>query len=127
MSVRTARKLRKTMTEPERKLWFELRDSRLDGIKFRRQHPLGPYVLDFFCEAHKLAVEVDGGDHVDRATADATRTAWLNAHGCRVLRFWNNDVMQNLPGVLETIRAALTAAPHPRALARLPLPKGEGK
>lgn len=126
MSVKTARRLRRTMTEPERLLWSKLRDSQLDGVKFRRQHPLGPYVLDFFCERHKLAIEIDGGQHAD-CSSDAARTAWLEAHGCRVVRFWNNDVRDNLSGVLEAIRLALTAAPHPLATARYPLPMGEGK
>lgn len=109
------------MTDAERKLWAALRDRQLSGVKFRRQHPLGRYVLDFFSEEHQIAIEVDGGQHADSKT-DAVRTAWLVAHGCRVLRFWNNDVLHNLTGVLETIRLALAAAPHPD-----PLPKGEGE
>jgi len=105
------------MTDAERKLWEALRDRRLDGFKFRRQHPLGPYVLDFFDEAHGLVVEVDGGQHGDNAEVDAVRTAWLEQQGCRVLRFWNNDVLTNVDGVLETIRRALPdrpTDPHPR-------------
>jgi 2-isopropylmalate synthase len=109
------------MTDAERRLWAALRDRQLDGVKFRRQHPLGPYILDFFSEELKLVVEVDGGQHASSQT-DVVRTAWLTAQGCRVLRFWNNDVLRNLPGVLETLRSALTVAPHPD-----PLPKGEGK
>ncbi len=126
MSLKSARRLRRNMTDVERKLWAKLRDAQLDGFKFRRQHPLGPYVLDFFCEETKLVVEVDGGQHAERIEADDERTKWLEAHRCRVLRFWNNDVLQNLTGVLETIRMALPAAPHPRADARRPLPLGEG-
>ena len=106
------------MTEAERSLWAALRDRRFVDFKFRRQHPLGPYVLDFFCEAHKLVIEVDGGQHADNVVADEKRTAWLKAHGCRVIRFWNNDILANLPGVLTTIAQALGASPHPLAAAR---------
>jgi very-short-patch-repair endonuclease len=118
MPVKKARQLRRSMTDAERKLWKALRDRQLDGIKFRRQHPLGPYVLDFFSEAHQLVVEVDGGQHADESNRDAARTAWLNAHGCRVLRFWNNEVLSNLPGVLAEISRVAGEAPHPLAAAR---------
>src|SRR5579859_3352090 len=100
MPTRQARRLRHNMTDAERKLWAALRDRQLNGIKFRRQHPLGPYVLDFFSEEHKLVVEVDGGQHADHAERDVVRDAWLNANGCHVLRFWNNEVLHNLSGVL---------------------------
>ncbi len=90
------------MTDAERKLWSALRDRQIDGLKFRRQHPIGPYVLDFLCEERRLAVELDGGQHT--AEKDAARTAWLADHGVRVIRFWNNDVLTNLPGVVEMIR-----------------------
>jgi adenine-specific DNA-methyltransferase len=111
------------MTGAERKLWYALRDSQL-GVKFRRQHPLGCYVVDFYSEKFKLAVEVDGGQHAE-SKADAVRTAWLEAQGCRVLRFWNNDVLGNLPGVLENIRAAL---PNPLTRRFAPTsPRGRGK
>jgi very-short-patch-repair endonuclease len=124
MSVTGARRLRKTMTGAERKLWRVIRDRQLAGAKFRRQHPLGPYVIDFYCEESQIAVEVDGMQHVPER--DDGRTAWLEAHGCRVIRFWNHEVLQQLPAVLETISLALTASPHPRADARRPLPMGEG-
>jgi very-short-patch-repair endonuclease len=125
MTVGRARRLRQRMTDAERKLWAVLRDRRLHGFKFRRQHPLGPYVLDFFDETHKLVVEVDGGQHADHQAEDAARTAWLEKEGCRVLRFWNNDVLGNLDGVLQTIRAALPENPHPLAAAR-DLSQGRG-
>jgi len=118
MPIKKALQLRRNMTDAERKLWAALRDRRLGGIKFRRQHPLGPYVLDFFSEAHKLVIEVDGGQHTADADRDAKRTGWLNAHGCRVLRFWNNEVLANLPGVLAEICRAVGVAPHPLAAAR---------
>ncbi|WP_119420181.1 endonuclease domain-containing protein [Desertibaculum subflavum] len=126
MSLQSARRLRRTMTEAESLLWSRLRDRRLDGLKFRRQVPLGPYVLDFFCEEHRLVVEVDGSQHADRVEHDEKRTEWPEAHQCRVLRFWNNDVMQRANSVLEAIRAAAGGAPHPVRLARHPLPQGEG-
>ena len=91
------------MTDAERKLWSPLRDRQIDGLKFRRQHPIGQYVLDFLCEERRLAVELDGSQHT--AEKDAVRTAWLADHGIRILRFWNNDVLTNLSGVLETISA----------------------
>jgi very-short-patch-repair endonuclease len=96
MAVATVRRLRKT-TDAERKLWSKLRGRQLASVKFRRQHPLGPYVLDFYAEDHRLVVEVDGGQHTPEA--DAARTAWLEARSCRVLRFWNNEVLLSLPDV----------------------------
>jgi very-short-patch-repair endonuclease len=120
MPVKNARQLRGKMTDAERKLWAALRDRRLDGIKFRRQHPLGPYVFDFFSEVQKLAIEVDGGQHTERAARDIQRTEWLEEHGCRVMRFWNNDVLSNLSGVLTEIACAAGVAPHP-------LPSGQAR
>ena len=113
MSVANARRLRKTPTEAEMRLWFRLRRKRIDGRRFRRQVPLGSYVVDFACLEAKLVVEVDGGQHAERIDADAARTAWLEGRGYRVLRFWNNDVLANTDGVIETIRAALAGYPPP--------------
>ena len=79
----------------------------LDGVKFRRQHPIGPYIVDFACPSHGLVVEVDGGQHATRVAADAHRTRALEAEGYRVVRFWNTDVLSNPEGVLEAIRAHL--------------------
>ena len=106
-----ARALRRDATRAERRLWQHLRDRRLGGFKFRRQHPLGPYVLDFFCEAQGLVVELDGRQHADRVAEDAARTAWLETQGLRVLRFWNYQVDENLEGVLETILESLQTKP----------------
>ncbi len=89
------------MTDAERILWKALRDRQVEGLKFKRQYPKGPYVLDFFCEQLLLAIEVDGGQHA--AEKDARRTLWLADQGIRILRFWNIDVLTNLSGVLETI------------------------
>lgn len=108
MSVRTARELRGNPTDAESKLWLRLRRKQVDGHRFRRQVPLGPYVVDFACFDARLIIEVDGGQHTEEtAERDATRTAWLEGQGFRVLRFWNNEVLGNIDGVIETIRAAL--------------------
>jgi len=109
------------MTDAEKALWFEVRNRRLEGFKFRSQWSLGPFVADFCCLSAKLVVELDGGQHNE--VTDAPRTAWLNEHGFRVLRFWNNDVLTNMDGVLQVILAALEEQdPHPN-----PLPQaGEG-
>jgi adenine-specific DNA-methyltransferase len=88
-------------------MWFLLRDRRLDGVKFRRQVPIGPYVVDFASLQHRLIVELDGGQHADNPS-DAKRDAFLTGEGWRVLRFWNNDTLQNRDGVLQVIQEALT-------------------
>jgi very-short-patch-repair endonuclease len=107
MASPSARRLRKTPTEAEKRLWAQLRAKQLDGHRFRRQHPIGPYVVDFFCPKAKLIVEVDGGQHSE--DGDRERTRWIESHGYRVIRFWNNDVTNNIEGVLlriiETLRA----------------------
>ena len=119
--VTIARSLRHAQTDAERALWFRLRDRRLGGLKFRRQVPIGSYIVDFCCEHARLVVELDGGQHGERNTQDAKRTADLDARGYLVLRFWNNDVIDNIDGVLETIIAtARQDPPHPS-----PLPYGE--
>jgi len=119
--VSTARRLRRDQTDAERALWFRLRDRRLNGLKFRRQMPIKSYVVDFCCEAAHLVIELDGGQHGERNVEDAKRTADLEAYGYLVLRFWNNDVLSNIDGVLETIAAiASHVPPHPN-----PLPNGE--
>jgi very-short-patch-repair endonuclease len=104
MSIPIARKLRSNPTDAEMRLWSRLRRKQVDGHRFRRQVPLGSYVVDFACLEARLIVEVDGGQHGER---DAARTAWLEAQGFRVLRFWNNDVLENTDGVIEAIRGAL--------------------
>jgi very-short-patch-repair endonuclease len=107
------------MTDAERRLWSALRDRRLRGFKFRRQRPCGPFIPDFACLEHRIAIEADGGQHGDSKT-DARRTAWLERRGWRVLRFWNNDVLSNTEGVAEMILAALRdERPHPPSPAGL--------
>ena len=105
-----ARQLRREQTDAERLLWSLLRDRRFMGCKFRRQHPIEPYVVDFYCHAARLAIELDGGEHNEPAARarDEERTRFLEARGIRVLRFWNNEVFNNLEGVLQTIYEALT-------------------
>ncbi len=98
-----ARRLRRNSTDAERKLWSQLRNSQLDGYKFRRQQPIGFYIADFVCEQAGLIVELDGGQHAETIEADARRTAYLNQRGYRVRRFWNIDVMTNMEGVITVI------------------------
>ena len=100
-----ARDMRKESTDAERRIWSKLRDGRLQGLKFRRQVPIGNAIADFVCFEHKLIVEVDGGQHSEN-TRDALRDAELTSKGFRVLRFWNPDVMRNTNSVLDTILAA---------------------
>jgi very-short-patch-repair endonuclease len=114
-----AKTLRKTMTDAEKRPWFHLRDRRLVNLKFRRQMPVGTYIADFVCLEGRVIVELDGGQHAEQADYDEKRTAWLNEQGFKVLRFWNNEVMENLAGVLEAI--ATECLPSPPA----PLPQGE--
>jgi len=106
--TKTARKLRAAQTDAETRLWFYLRGRRFAGHKFRRQYPVGPYIVDFICLQQSLVIEVDGGQHAERIHEDAKRTAYLESQGLRVLRFWNNDVLGNMEGVLLTIRGSLS-------------------
>jgi very-short-patch-repair endonuclease len=103
---RRARGLRLRMTDAERKLWFALRDRRFAGFKFRRQVPIGRFIVDFVCFEQRLVVEVDGGQHAD-SVADQRRDRWLAANGFRVMRFWNNEVRSNLEGVMAVLAGAL--------------------
>ncbi len=97
------------MTDAERRLWSHLRASQLDGFKFTRQLPIGDFVVDFACRSARIAIELDGGQHANSAT-DNNRTAIIEAHGYRVIRFWNNDVLQNTDGVLTAIQEELNLA-----------------
>jgi BirA family biotin operon repressor/biotin-[acetyl-CoA-carboxylase] ligase len=107
-----AKALRHRMTDTERYLWTHLRAHRLADHKFKRQQPIGPYVVDFVCFASKLVIEVDGGQH-QGSESDRVRDAWLQEQGYRVLRFWDNEVLTNLPGVLEMIAGLLAPSPPP--------------
>ena len=118
-----ARRLRRDQTDAERMIWSRLRDRRLSGARFRRQHPIGPFIADFCCTDAKLVIELDGGQHALKKRSDAERTAFLEGQGYRVIRFWDNDVLSNLEGVLHRIVEALgVKGPSPSPC---PLPKGE--
>lgn len=111
-TIARAKKLRRALTLPEVLLWQAIRGRKLGGARFRRQHPIGPYILDFYCEETRLAVEVDGvsHEHPDRIRHDARRTAWLNLRGITVCRIAARDVLGNLEGVLAGLRARTTAS-----------------
>jgi very-short-patch-repair endonuclease len=99
--------LRREMSDAEKRLWSRLRGRQIGDDKFRRQAPLGAYVVDFCCLQRKLIVEVDGGEHVEVTPYEEARIAWLKAQGFHVLRFGNSDVIGNIDGVVETIMRAL--------------------
>ncbi len=121
-TTQQARRLRRDTTEAEKKLWKVLRANQLSGAKFRRQFPVGPYITDFACWEARLIIELDGGQHADSKT-DAHRTRYLEGKGFRVIRFWNNEVLENLEGVLSQIQIVLIEA-HPSPQ---PSPEGEGE
>ena len=111
-----ARQLRANMTDAECVLWYHLRAKRFCGTKFRRQVPLGPYIVDFLSYDPKLVIEVDGGQHQDQQTQDKSRDHWLRERGFHVLRFWNDEVLTETEAVLEQIRLAVvtsTSTPTP--------------
>jgi very-short-patch-repair endonuclease len=114
-----ARKLRSNPTDVEKLLWKHLRLRQLHGFKFRRQFLLGPYVVDFVCLEARLIIEVDGGQHLEQSGNDERRTEWLNKQGFKVLRFWNNQVLQETEAVKSVISEALCCltAPPPSATA----------
>ncbi len=113
MANERAKQLRRRPTEAEAKLWIRLRRKQLDGFRFRRQTPIGSYIVDFFCPEAKLIVEIDGGQHADQKEYDELRTQWLEERGYRVVRFWNNDVLANTDGVIAEIQRAVGTAPPP--------------
>jgi very-short-patch-repair endonuclease len=103
-----AKVLRSRLTDAERKLWYYLRARRFLGWKFRRQVPLGRHIVDFLCEEARVIVEVDGGHHGEQLERDSNRTRWLGEQGYEVVRFWNNEVLGNIEGVLATLSPALS-------------------
>ncbi|HEY8696210.1 MAG TPA: DUF559 domain-containing protein, partial [Rhizomicrobium sp.] len=110
MTNSRARELRSNMTDAERRLWALLRRKKLAGFRFRRQAQIGPYYADFFCPGARLVVEVDGSTHGqdDLHVRDERRTRWLEAHGCRVIRFWNRDVFRYPNEVIDILYGVLT-------------------
>lgn len=108
-----ARNLRNKPTEAEHRLWQHLRASHFDNAKFTRQHPIGNFIADFACRSLRLAIELDGGQHGDSPT-DANRTRIIEAHGYRVIRFWNNEVLGNIDGVLQVIAEEIAIARNER-------------
>lgn len=115
------RSLRREQTESERVLWMRLRDRRLAGFKFRRQHRIGPYFADFICVAFHLVIELDGSQHLDQVDYDIARSQFPQSQGYRVLRFWNDEVLLRMDDVLDEILRALRT-PHPPA-AQAPSPR----
>lgn len=113
MRLRRANVLRKNMTEAERLLWRHLRNRQIAGCKFRRQHPVGPFVVDFICIEERIIIELDGGQHAFSIDADVRRSEYLKSRGYEVMRFWNNDVMQGTDAVFNVIHQALER-PSPR-------------
>ncbi|MET3899423.1 very-short-patch-repair endonuclease [Devosia sp. UYZn731] len=111
-AAQSAKTLRANSTDAERKLWSSLRSRQVLGHKFVRQQPVGPYIADFAYRVADLIIELDGGQHAE-SDRDAARTAALAQHGYTVIRFWNNDVLTNLDGVLESIAEHLNKAPSP--------------
>jgi very-short-patch-repair endonuclease len=122
-----ARKLRGNMTDAEDRLWRALRRDQLNGLHFRRQHPIGPFTLDFYCPSLSLAAEVDGGQHAQQQKqADDRRTCWLAEKGVTVIRCWNNEVLSNLPGVLSDLLARIERLARAATTPSPTLPLAEG-
>jgi very-short-patch-repair endonuclease len=108
-----ARELRKYPTDAERTLWKHLRLRQVEGNKFRRQQIIGQYIVDFVCLERRLIIEADGGQHLEKSAYDCERDKWLTEKGFHVLRFWNNQVLQEMDAVREAIQQALTSNPPP--------------
>ena len=119
-NLRGARRLRQDLTDAERKLWQCLRNRQLEGLKFRRQHPVPPYIVDFVCLSNRMVIELDGSQHTH--AVDASRTRYLQSQGFHVLRFWSNEVLTNPEAVVEAIWNNAVQ----RTLTPTPLPAGEG-
>ena len=119
-----ARRLRRNQTEAERRLWEQLRANQLCGFKFRRQYPIGVFIVDFCCFQRRLVVELDGGQHATLTEADQRRSTILLSRGYRVLRFWDNEVFKDINAVIERIAEALDV--NDKRPSPLPSPKGRG-
>ncbi len=116
-----AKALRRNATDTERAPWYRIRAQRLAGLKFGRQQPIGCYIVDFVCHEMKLIIELDGGQHAEQVVSDRLRTRFLESRGYRILRFWNDEVLKNMEGVLEAVlldvsrarRRSPSPQPHP--------------
>ena len=108
-----SRELRLNATDAERKLWAQISARRVAGVRFNRQFPIGPFICDFVSRSAKLVIEVDGGQHAVDVAKDEARTAYLEARGYRVIRFWNNDVLERIEGVVMEIERVLSDMPSP--------------
>lgn len=106
--LQRARELRKSQTDAEKILWRHLRNRNLQGYKFRRQYPIGNYIIDFACISLKLAIEIDGSQHLQNQEYDSRRTRYLNRQGFEVIRFWNNDVFNDIDSILEALTLTLS-------------------
>ena len=124
-SVARARELRRNSTDAEKKFWRAIRAG-LPQLKWRRQMPVGPYFADFACFAEKLIIELDGGQHAEATEKDAVRSRFFGEQGYRVIRFWNNDVLANIDGVIERIAAEITTSPSRSKTAGPSLSRGRG-
>jgi len=120
--IQKAKNLRTKSTETEKFLWKRLRAKQIEGLKFRRQHPIGGYIVDFVCLEKKVVIECDGGHHALQTERDHVRDQWLIEEGYKVFRFWDNEILRNIEGVLEMIQSACRGHPPLH-----PLPSREGK
>ena len=111
MNTKKARALRSNMTDAERRLWQQLKRRQVATVKFRRQQPIGPFIVDFVCFERRVIIEVDGGQHAEKVAYDERRTRWLEAQGYRVMRFWNNDVLANVGEVTQVIFDTVEQSP----------------
>ena len=120
--LKFAKRMRHQPTNAETLIWTALRGARLQGFKFKRQQPIGSYIVDFVCFKHCVIIEIDGGQHGDEISKDQARSNWLQSQGFRILRFWNNEVIERQDDVLESILRALREYASPQPLSH----KGRG-
>ena len=104
-----ARELRQNQTEAEKTIWGKLKGKQIEDVKFRRQQPIGPYIVDFVCFKRRIIIEIDGGQHTEKKVRrkDEERRLWLEERGYKILRFWDNEVLKNIDGVLQIIKGVL--------------------
>ncbi len=126
-NLSNAKALRTNQTDAELRLWYHLRAHRFMDLKFKRQKPMGCYIVDFVCVERRLIIEIDGGQHAEQAEYDQRRDMWLRNEGYTVLRFWNNEVLQQLEGVLEQIRLTISLSPGPSPACGRGLGRGLGR